>query len=320
VDETYIYIGEQMSKGISHSAWEKYSTCPKIYDYHYNERLRSDANSSALAFGVAIDAGLNKLLLTKNLDEAIVAFRESFKFEDLGNVVFEAKDLDNVLLPREELDTNHAKNAWKSMRIKGRMLIEEYDRVIMPMIEEVHSVQEELSCRSGIVDAIVTIRGHGRVVLDNKTSARPYDADAVANSTQLALYCADKKIDKGAFAVLVKTVDKRSVRTCSSCKFDGASSKHKTCPVINHGVRCHGEWIESHEPQVNVQLLVDKMPKVTSYLITESIRETERAIESKIYPRNLKSCGRIYGKPCPYFNKCWRGSNEGLEIKEETKE
>lgn len=301
---------------ISHSAWEKYSTCPKMYDYHYNERLRPIDNSSALAFGVAMDQGLNTLLLTRDLDKAIIAFRDNFKFEELENVRFDNRDYDKTLLPESEIGTNMEYNAWKSMRVKGRMLLEEYNRIILPQIEEVHSVQKELDNRSGVIDAIVTLRGHGRVVLDNKTSLRPYDPDAVANSTQLALYCKDQGITKAAFAVLIKTLNSKTVRLCSVCKFDGASSKHKTCPNDVNGKRCHGAWNERHEPEANVQLLVDDMPQVTQDLIAESICETERAIESKIYPRNLKSCGRIYGKPCPYFNKCWKNSNEGLEIKE----
>lgn len=305
---------------ISHSAWQKYMTCPKMYDYHYNERLRPIDNSSALAFGVAIDIGLNKLLLTKDLDAAILAFREAFVFEELENIRFDAKDFDATLVPPEDRGSNLEYNAWKSMRIKGRMLLEEYVRVILPQIEEVHHVQKELSGRPGVIDAIVTLRGHGRVILDHKTSVRPYDDDAVANDTQLALYCEDQGIKKAGFVVLIKTLNAKTVRTCTSCKFDGSSSKHKTCPNDINGKRCHGTWDERHEPEANVQLLVGEMPKATEALVKDSICQVESGIAAKIYPRNLKSCGRIYGKRCPYFDKCWNNSNKGLEIKEKLNE
>lgn len=308
---------------ISHSAWQKYMTCPKMYDYHYNERLRPVDNSSALAFGVAMDAALNTLL-QNHKDEgafrrALIAFRDNFEFEKLENTRFDIKDYDKTLLPESEIGTNMEYNAWKCMRIKGRMLIEEYVRVILPLIEEVHNVQEELHNRPGFIDAIVTLRGHGRVLLDHKTSVRPYDPDAVANDTQLALYCKDQGITKAGFVVLIKTLNSKTVRLCSVCKFDGATSKHKTCPNDVDGKRCHGAWNESHQPEANIQLLVEDMPKATEDLVDDSIRQVELGIQAKIYPRNLKSCGRIYGKPCPYFNKCWKNSNEGLEIKPEEK-
>lgn len=302
-------------KKLSHSAWSKYMTCPKMYQYHYEERLRPKESSSALAFGIAIDEALNVLLTTKDFEKSVEAFRDKFKFEELVDVTFDPKDFDRTLLTENDIGLNFEYNAWKSMRVKGRMLLEEYNRSILPQIEEVHSVQKELDHRPGIIDAIVTLRGHGRVVLDHKTSVRPYDVDAVANDTQLALYCKDQGIETAAFVVLVKTLVAKTVRTCNSCGYDGSSAKHKTCPNEIDGKRCHGAWSECHQPEAYVQLMVAKMPKVTEQLVTDSIREVERAVEAKVYPMNLKSCGRIYGRPCPYYNKCWKGSNEGLEVK-----
>lgn len=300
---------------ISHSAWQKYMTCPKMYDYHYNERLRPIDNSSALAFGVAMDLALNVLLKSRNLEQALGAFRDGFKFEDLKGVRFDFKDYDKTLLSGSEIGPNADHNAWKCMRIKGRLLLEEYTRAVLPLIEEVQHVQKELHNRSGFIDAIVVLRGYGRVLLDHKTSARPYDPDAVANDTQLALYCKDQGIEKAGFVVLIKTLNSKTVRLCSVCGFNGSTSKHKTCPNDINGKRCFGSWDEIHQPEANIQLLVNDMPKTTENLVEDSICQVERGVAAGIYPRNLKSCGRIYGKPCPYFNKCWKNSNEGLEIK-----
>ncbi|MDX1373861.1 MAG: PD-(D/E)XK nuclease family protein, partial [Nitrososphaeraceae archaeon] len=50
---------------LSHSAANKYQTCPAMYDLHYNERIRSHKIGSALLFGSALDEALNVLLATK---------------------------------------------------------------------------------------------------------------------------------------------------------------------------------------------------------------------------------------------------------------
>ena len=48
---------------LSFSAKERYKTCPKSYDLHYNKKIRPTSTSSALMFGDAMDKGLNALLL-----------------------------------------------------------------------------------------------------------------------------------------------------------------------------------------------------------------------------------------------------------------
>ena len=53
---------------LSHSASEKYDTCPQMYYLHYKEKIRSTKFGSALIFGGALDEALNVLLETK-LDE-----------------------------------------------------------------------------------------------------------------------------------------------------------------------------------------------------------------------------------------------------------
>lgn len=309
-----IDIKEIVMKKISHSGWVKYQTCPKIYEYHYCQRLRPKGTSSALVFGSAIDKALNVMLLEKNLDKSVEEFRNNFVFENMVDVVFDYKDFDRRLLSISDITKNPDYNAFKSLRVKGRLLLEAYYNEILPQIEEVECVQKELSDRSGIIDAIVKLRGRGRVILDNKTSARPYDSNVVANDTQLAIYSQSTGIDVAAFAVLVKEIQYKTKKICSICDFDGSVSKHKTCNNSKRGKRCHGPWVETSEAFVITQLLVDKVPEITKQIVSESFSETERAIESSIYPRNLKSCGRIYGKPCPYINKCWQNKDDGLQI------
>lgn len=307
-----------MSKKISHSAWDKYMTCPKLYDLHYNKRLRPGGTSSALMFGVAMDEALNHLLLTRNLEESVEVFRENFKFQDMAGVTWDERDIDRSIVKWEAGETRDG-FAWKCMRVKGRMLLEKYNHVIMPLVEEVYDVQKELHGRPGFIDAIIRLRGYGRVLLDNKTSARPYRDDSIANSTQLALYAQDQGVTKVGFVVLNKQISKNTKRVCNDCNFDGSLVRHKTCPNIVNGKRCHGDWTETHSPEARIQLLVEDLPPINKQLIEESITEVENGIKNEVYPRNLKACGKIYGKPCPYINYCWKGDASGLELAPKTK-
>lgn len=54
-----------MTIKISHSAKDKFITCPRKYFYHYIEKLRSPKVGSALFFGNALDDAFSRLLLDK---------------------------------------------------------------------------------------------------------------------------------------------------------------------------------------------------------------------------------------------------------------
>lgn len=300
---------------ISYSAWKKYLTCPKMYDLHYNEKLRPIGRSSALVFGSAIDSALNHLLLTG--DDPLPVFQREFEFAQLQDVFWDEKDLDQDLFTEDQLDklaaSSHEYKCWASMRVKGRLLLETYRQTIYPLIEEVIHVQKTLDDRSGFLDAVVRLKAHGLVLMDHKTSAKPYLRSAIDGDPQLSLYAASEKIDKVAFCVLVKSIQKNRVKICKKCKFNGSYSQHKTCPKIHNGTRCHGCWSESVKPEAIVQLMVADVDRIAQVLVGDSIRDVEACVEKGLYPRNLQACGKIYGKPCPYINYCWKNDKSGLE-------
>jgi len=304
---------------ISYSAWKKYLECPKKYDFHYNQRLRPITIGSPLVFGIAIDEALNALLL--GTGDCVGVFREKFKWEDMTNVIWGPKDYvpdlftDDESRMLEEYDINY--KSWACMRIKGRLLLEAYRDIIYPQIQEVHSVQKNLKDRPGVLDAVVTLSNHGVVLADHKTSSMPYQRDALDKDTQLALYSKDQGVPKIAYIVLNKGI--KFTKVCKVCNYDGSFSNHKTCPAEVDGKRCHGKFEKTPDKSKMVQLIVGDAIEINQKLITESIKEVEQGIKNKFYPRNLSSCHKMYGKPCPYFNKCWKNSEEGLETKQEEK-
>ncbi len=102
-----------MTNKLSFSKIRLYQECPRKYKYHYIDRLRSTEYKGFFLFGSAIDAGLNHLLLTKNLQESIEKFDESFTnnyinkvktyMPEATNVVWAEADFDAELLKPEDI-------------------------------------------------------------------------------------------------------------------------------------------------------------------------------------------------------------------------
>jgi len=302
-------------KKISHSAWIKWLTCPKMYDLHYNEKLRPKKLSSSLIFGSAIDEGLNALLLKTG--DPIKVFQDNFTEEQLRGAKFHKYDFDPEIFTTEQLRAIEGKSDdyrnWASLRIKGRLLIESYIENIYPKITKVYDVQKEIEGRPGVLDALVEIDGK-KVLLDHKTSSRPYKKNAVHSSTQLALYACAEGIEYIGFAVLVKNIEKNRVKTCKKCTAK-TFTQHKTCAKIVNGERCYGQFEVTTDPEGVVQLMIERVEENTKKIVRESMEDVETAIHNNIFPRNLGACGKMYGEPCIYLDYCWNNKKNGLEKK-----
>lgn len=309
-------------KKISHSAFRKFMTCPQMYNLHYNLRLRPLGLSSALLFGSAMDEALNVMLLKTG--DPYKVFKDNFTWEVCEGIQYHKDDLDMSIFNKEQLELLHYRNfeykSWASLRVKGRMLIEKYEDEILPRINKVYKVQKELEGRRGFIDVIVDFDDYGKVLLDHKTASRPYKYDAIENDTQLSLYSHHENIDKVGFIVLNKKINQNLVKTCKKCGFNGSYSRHKSCPEIINGIRCHGEWTSTTNPEAVIQVLISDVPKDLQKFTVDSISKVEKCINAGYYTPNLNSCSKYYGKDCPYKNYCLHKDQTGLEyIKEETK-
>jgi len=268
-----------------------------------------------------MDEALNALLLKTG--DPLEVFRDNFKFEELNDVDWDGKDFDPDLFDSVQLEALSEKpweyKCWASMRIKGRLLIEAYIEQILPKIKKVISVQKNIEGGPGILDAVLELDYHGVVLIDHKTSARPYYRDAVQLSTQLALYASREKITKAGFVVLVKQIKKDRVKKCQKCGYDGSGFSHKTCNNMVKGKRCHGVWAETVGITPVIQLIVDDIPQANMDLMEASLLETEEAIAKEVFPPNLNACAKMYGKPCAFYNKCWKSDDTGLVFVPERK-
>lgn len=304
-------------KPISYSAMSKYHTCPALYKFHYLKRLRPKGTSSALVFGSAIDDALNAALLKTG--DAIDTFRKAFTWEVCKDLVWLQNDLDADLFTAEELEQLKGKSTeyytWACMRKKGRIMLNGYMEKVYPLIEEVHGVQIETKTRPGFVDAVLSLKGHGRVLIDHKTTSKFYKRSSVKESPQLALYASELGISKIGYITLSKQIPKS--KQCTKCGKDGTGTRYKTCHNVRSGERCHGNWNTDYSELGEVQILIDTVEKTEQDLALASINETEQAIKAGLFPHNLSACSNMYGKPCQYYNFCRAGDLTGLETKEE---
>lgn len=216
------------------------------------------------------------------------------------------------------------------MRRKGHLMLEAYIRDIVPQITEVVSIQEKVELGDaddafiGYIDAIVKLKGYpDPLVLDNKTSARPYDEDSVLISQQLATYCYALDLKYAAFGVMLKSIKLNSNKVCKTCKFKGEGS-HKTCNNEIEGdkgkkVRCNGEWTVTFTPEASTQLVIDKVPQNFQDVVIDNYGEVADAIKANVFPKNLNTCHNLYGQKCPYLDLCHNGNMHNLVQLDEKK-
>ncbi len=211
---------------------------------------------------------------------------------------------------------------WACLCIKGELMIKAYMEEIIPSIKRVISTQEAIVIEgedgdsvTGFVDAIVEWKDGRIVILDNKTSAREYEYDAVTKSQQLALYthALEHKYNTrtAGFIVMRKLIDKDPIKKCSVCGMDGVGNRGKTCTNEESGKRCSGAWTETFRPKAKIQVLINDIQQRHEQLTMENFAEVNHAVKAEVFPRNFDKCTMGSWK-CPYFDLCHRGSSKGL--------
>ena len=224
-----------MSIRLSHSAKDRYLRCPLSYHMHYNLRLREEIIGSPLLFGSAIDDGLNVMVVTRSLEDAIKAFDKSWTTAEINGVSTELKtskliryskaDNDESLITEDMIIPSKVIPQWVIMQQKGHMMLTAYYNEVLPKIKKVLEVQKYFSLPNGNGDEIIGYLDllceweDGRVlILDNKTSSKKYADDKIeTEGGQLALYkeafSRDYPIDGVGYLVLEKGIRKREPRT-----------------------------------------------------------------------------------------------------------
>jgi hypothetical protein len=216
--------------------------------------------------------------------------------------------------------------AWNSLKNKGFLMIDAFEKKILPKIKRVIALQKEIKLENeagdkitGFADMVCEWENGDILVLDFKTSSRNYEETAVLTSPQLALYVyalfEEYKTRKAGYIVLNKRVSKNKTKICSKCGFNGTGNRSRTCPEEFNDERCAGEWIEKINPEIYIQTIIDEIPEQTENIVIDNIEFINNSIKNGIFYRNLQSCVKPWG-PCPYFNLCYKNdSSDLIEVK-----
>lgn len=89
---------------LSHSALNKYLSCPKSYEYHYVKKYRSAEQSAALLFGTAIDKATENYAQNKNKESAFSVFESTWKEQELNGTITDLRSCTEIVYGNNDLD------------------------------------------------------------------------------------------------------------------------------------------------------------------------------------------------------------------------
>lgn len=240
-------------------------------------------------------------------------FKSDYTFEllegqDFSNIAEFAKELEFDIKTSEEIeqfieevhqmmknkvdldkDTKRLKNYiyWLSLSRKGHLMLKEYRIQILPLIDEVFSIQKQVSLPDGkdefigYIDLICSFKDEKEVqyVTDHKTSSRPYKDDSVLDSAQLAAYSEYEENRKCAFIVLNKNVYKK-------------------------------------EPFIRTQVIRGTIPESKVDEAFDNITEVMYNIKEEKFEKNFDDKCYSYGRPCEFYSYCRTGDLKNLVYSE----
>jgi hypothetical protein len=332
-----------MPNRLSYSQIEKWSYCQKAWEYHYKKRIRSTSIPSPLIFGGAIGKTFEYVLnhiepqtTPVNLEEAKRYFDTNWTEQEINNVLTSLKDNVNITWLKSDHDKELGDTPWLSMQTKGHLIIESFFNNFLPLVEKVHSTEEEVILTSGedvnvgYADVVVSLKGYDRpIIMDFKTAGRPYERDSVKDSVQLSQYLyilSDKyNTDLAGYVVFSKQIKKNRVKICKQCGHNGSGERFKTCsnkielPKVGSYVRCNGEWTETLSPECTMQLIVDQIPLDKQEEVVDNIGVVNDAINTGIITPNWDACDNDFGRSCIYKDLCHNNKMDNLIILEEKK-
>lgn len=280
---------------LSHTAKEKYLRCPLSYYMHYILKLREEVVGSALPFGTAFGDGADVLTLGGTLQDAFAKFDELWEFPKINGVNIDAKTSNKIKYSKSDNKEELAETPWESLKIKGHLLLTQYQKDVISITKDVLAVQHKINIENsygdvitGYVDKVLELND-GRIVLfDDKTSASKYNEDVITNpdgtqldkAKQLALYFEALKdefnIDSVGFFVAEKKIRKK-------------------------------------DPKARIQIITGKLPEAIIKKTFDEFEQVLYNIKMGVFPSNHPNCNTYYGDCiCNKYQKSGGLNTDGL--------
>jgi len=274
---------------ISNSALDAYQRCPRYYKFRYVEQVKGDFTSTPLLYGSAMDTALNYILESirdkkpwsietacQEFDKKMNEWSGQNRLEFFKNEVPE--ELKDDINPD---DLTHQGLVWENICKRGIDSLFVYNRDVIPLIEEVISVQNRGSVLNEdgdefvfVLDFIAKLKDGRTVLFDNKTASAKYKKKAVIESQQLSFYIEQyPEIKLAGYIVLIKD--------------------------------------PSREKGLTHQIIIDEIPEETRAKSFKLLDETMQKIKEEKFDCNYKGC-KAFGKECEYSSACKYNDYTGL--------
>lgn len=164
---------------------------------------------------------------------------------------------------------------WTSFKNKLLYLLEQYEKDVIPKIEEVFSVQKKVELSAGdhtligFIDFEASWHEEPGIVYvcDNKLSSKSYSDKNMLEAEQLATYCEYTENNRGCYVNTEKNLRKK-------------------------------------DPKHRIQIVKGQISEELFEKTFDNFGEVVHNIEQGIFEKNLESGCFSFGQRCPYYNTC----------------
>ena len=307
VDEAINFILETVQKG------EKIDT-EKLFELYQNQMLEYKLPNGEVVNVPKYDNvnySMTDVDINVLLDEDIEILKvltEDIDFEMISSMTLKDQN-DAYKVMRKNYPQHFNTLAWLSLLNKGKKILTTFITDILPLIDEVVEVQGEIVADngegdqlSGYTDFICKMKGSTilnsevidymsnnikidpdkqyTVLIDNKTTSKPYTKDSVQKSEQLGIYETFRNVDFCAYLAFNKVMPR--------------SGKVK-----------YNFIIDVVDPQIKDLAFTD---------FAETLGEIEAENFYKVETR--ETCDFFFGRKCEYFDLCKNNCSKGLYKKQ----
>ncbi|HEY9885655.1 MAG TPA: hypothetical protein V6C96_00195, partial [Vampirovibrionales bacterium] len=264
-----------------------------------------------------VDVDQELLLDTTKLKKYLEKDKKIDPIDLFDNLMDKIKNKDDISLT-DKCFINYS--SWLSLRRKGHLLIETYEKEVLPQIKVVHSIQKRVNLPNDLGDTLVGVIDlecefvgkKGIFTTDNKTSSTKYKESEIYEKQQLVIY--DEYTENGqvAYIVLQKKPKLIKYKKCDSCDHEDTSKKRK-CP------KCGGNLeVYQVEPYVEWDIITKTLEDNKKDLVFDEIsailEEIKDCVEMDFFSKDTNNC-MAYGKKCPFYSLCHLNSNSGITDK-----
>lgn len=329
---------------LSHSGKEMYLTCPKKWQLHYKERLRSTQVGSALFFGSAADEALNRLLLEKkkNLSSSdLMLMNSSVEEQFISN-------FSKVYIIDQYVDISKSENAMYYKSDLDLDLLEATDH--KEILEFAQSLDIDLNtpqdfevfaeeCQSimskGSLDENTTrvynficwssLKRKGLMLLEAyKQQVIPKIEEVFDVQKRISLPDGDDEFI-GVIDLICSFHDEPGVKYVCDNKTSSRAYKEDSV-ATSEQLAAYAEYEETNkcayiviekkirkrEPRVRCSIIKDTIPEETTEKTFDNLTNVFHNIKENKFDKDFDACFQ-YGRKCPYYDFCRNGDMKNLQ-------